>query len=141
MLFHRVCIEPMDPRLASLLTELVEKTGLLRHDLKRKGDLEKYEARVARVDAMIAKREETLLPPKKAPRPEPEFKPAPMPVLDDPNMYGAQFFERKAARLPDPPKPKPRKPKGRRPIGDLGPKHDRFRVVDGDRVSDVDNRK
>jgi len=45
----------MDPRLASLLTELVEKTGLLRHDLKRKGDLEKYEARVARVDAMIAK--------------------------------------------------------------------------------------
>ena len=55
MLFHRVCIEPMDPRLASLLTELVEKTGLLRHDLKRKGDLEKYEARIARVDAMIAK--------------------------------------------------------------------------------------
>jgi len=45
----------MDPRLASLLTELVEKTGLLRHDLKRKGDLEKYEARIARVDAMIAK--------------------------------------------------------------------------------------
>lgn len=45
----------MDPKLTSLLTELVEKTGLLRHDLKRKGDLEKYEARVARVDAMISK--------------------------------------------------------------------------------------
>ena len=45
----------MDPRLASLLTEFVEKPGLLRHDLKRKGDLEKYEARIARVDAMLSK--------------------------------------------------------------------------------------
>ena len=45
----------MDQKLASLLTELVEKTGLLRHDLKRKGDLDKYEARIARVDAMISK--------------------------------------------------------------------------------------
>ena len=45
----------MDPELASLLTQLVEKAGLLRHDLKRKGDLEKYEARVARIDAMLAK--------------------------------------------------------------------------------------
>ena len=45
----------MDPKLASLLTELVEKMGLLRQDLKRRGDLEKYEARVARVDAMLSK--------------------------------------------------------------------------------------
>jgi len=45
----------MDPTLASLLSELVEKAGLLRHDLKRKGDLEKYEARVARIDAMVSK--------------------------------------------------------------------------------------
>ena len=45
----------MDPRLASLLTELVEKMGLLRQDLKRRGDLEKYEARIARVDAMLSK--------------------------------------------------------------------------------------
>jgi hypothetical protein len=50
----------MDPTLASLLTELVEKTGLLRQDLKRKGDLEKYEARVARVDAMLSKLAEHL---------------------------------------------------------------------------------
>src|SRR3954470_11815940 len=47
--------ELMDPELASLLTQLVEKAGLLRHDLKRKGDLEKYEARVGRIDAMLAK--------------------------------------------------------------------------------------
>jgi hypothetical protein len=52
---RRASTEPMDPELASLLTQLVEKAGLLRHDLKRKGDLEKYEARVARIDAMLAK--------------------------------------------------------------------------------------
>ena len=34
----------------SLLTELVEKVGLLRRDLKQKGDAEKYEARLARID-------------------------------------------------------------------------------------------
>ena len=45
----------MDPTLASLLTEFVEKMGLLRQDLKRRGDLEKYEARIARVDAMLSK--------------------------------------------------------------------------------------
>lgn len=40
----------MDPELATLLTELVEKVGLLRRDLQHRGDLEKYEARVARID-------------------------------------------------------------------------------------------
>jgi hypothetical protein len=45
----------MDPKLASLLAEFVEKAGLLRQDLKRKGDLEKYEARLARVDAVFSK--------------------------------------------------------------------------------------
>ena len=42
--------EAMDPELAVLLTELVEKVGLLRRDMKQKGDLEKYEARLARVE-------------------------------------------------------------------------------------------
>src|ERR1700750_3089146 len=50
----------MDPRLASLLTQLVEKPGLLRHDLKRKGDLEKYEARVARIQMVLSKLAEHL---------------------------------------------------------------------------------
>ena len=40
----------MDSELASLLTELIEKVGLLRRDLQHKGDLEKYEARLARID-------------------------------------------------------------------------------------------
>jgi hypothetical protein len=50
----------MDPTLARLLTEFVEKAGLLRQDLKRKGDLEKYEARVARVDALLSKLAEQI---------------------------------------------------------------------------------
>jgi len=40
----------MERELAVLLTELMEKIGLLRRDLKQKGDLEKYEARLARID-------------------------------------------------------------------------------------------
>lgn len=42
--------EPMEQELAILLTELIEKVGLLRRDLKHKGDLDKYEARLARID-------------------------------------------------------------------------------------------
>ena len=44
----------MDPELAKLLTELVEKTGLLRRDLQHQGDLEKYEARLARIDQKLS---------------------------------------------------------------------------------------
>jgi hypothetical protein len=40
----------MEHELAVLLTELIEKVGLLRRDLKQKGDVEKYEARLARID-------------------------------------------------------------------------------------------
>ena len=40
----------MDHELAVLLTELLEKVGLLRRDMKQKGDAEKYEARLARID-------------------------------------------------------------------------------------------
>jgi hypothetical protein len=40
----------MDPELATLLTELVEKVGLLRRDMQQKKDLERYEARFARID-------------------------------------------------------------------------------------------
>jgi hypothetical protein len=40
----------MDHELAVLLTDFIEKIGLLRRDLKQKGDLEKYEARLARID-------------------------------------------------------------------------------------------
>jgi hypothetical protein len=44
----------MDPDLAAALTALVEKTGLLRRDMQHHGDLEKYEARVARIDQKLA---------------------------------------------------------------------------------------
>jgi hypothetical protein len=44
----------MDPETAKLLTELVEKVGLLRSDLKKKQDYEKYEARVARVEQKLS---------------------------------------------------------------------------------------
>lgn len=40
----------MEHDLAVLLTEFIEKVGLLRRDLKQKGDLDKYEARLARID-------------------------------------------------------------------------------------------
>ena len=40
----------MDPDVAALLTELVEKIGLLRRDMQHRGDLEKYDARIARID-------------------------------------------------------------------------------------------
>jgi len=40
----------VDPELAALLTELVEKVGLLRRDMQQKKDLEKYEARFARIE-------------------------------------------------------------------------------------------
>ena len=48
-------MEPDPPNLqvsvdTTLLIELVEKMGLLRRDLQHRGDLEKYEARIARIE-------------------------------------------------------------------------------------------
>jgi predicted nuclease with TOPRIM domain len=40
----------MERELAVMLTELIEKVGLLRRDMKQKGDTEKYEARLARIE-------------------------------------------------------------------------------------------
>lgn len=42
--------QDVERELAVMLTELIEKVGLLRRDMKQKGDAEKYEARLARVD-------------------------------------------------------------------------------------------
>jgi hypothetical protein len=42
--------EPLPPEIATLLTELVEKVGLLRRDMQQKKDLEKYEARFQRIE-------------------------------------------------------------------------------------------
>ena len=39
--------------IARLLVDLVEKTGLLRRDLQHQNDLEKYAARVARIEQKL----------------------------------------------------------------------------------------
>jgi hypothetical protein len=50
----------MDHELAVLITELMEKVGLLRRDMKQKGDAEKYEARLARIDQKFSAFVETI---------------------------------------------------------------------------------
>ena len=40
----------MHPEIATLLTELIEKVGLLRRDMQHKKELEKYEARFQRIE-------------------------------------------------------------------------------------------
>ena len=42
-----------DPALAALVVELVEKTALLRRDVQKAGDREKYAARLARVELKV----------------------------------------------------------------------------------------
>ena len=42
--------DALDPELAVLLTQVIEKMGLLRRDMQQKGDLERYEARIARIE-------------------------------------------------------------------------------------------
>jgi hypothetical protein len=44
---------PLDSELAALLVEFVEKVGLLRRDMQQKHDLERYEARLARIDQKL----------------------------------------------------------------------------------------
>jgi hypothetical protein len=102
-----------------------------------------YLVPTADVDAAIEARFVALLNP--PPVPEPDFGPEPMPVITNPEQFAGNFWEKR--KLPGPqdeppkpppkPKPKSRRPPGRRPLGDLGPEHDRFRIIDGD----VDKRK
>ena len=40
----------MEREIAALLTELIEKVGLLRRDMQHKKELEKYEARFLRIE-------------------------------------------------------------------------------------------
>jgi len=44
----------MDPTFSRLLVELVEKMGLVRRDMLQKKELEKYEARLARVEQKLS---------------------------------------------------------------------------------------
>ena len=49
-----VKIVTMDPEFAKLLTEFVEKVGLLRRDMQHRKELEKYEARFARIETKFS---------------------------------------------------------------------------------------
>jgi hypothetical protein len=93
-----------------------------------------------RTDALqhIEDRHRTLLAPAAplAAAPDPDFGASePMPVVDAPERFAGEFW--RARKLPsaadEPPKPRAAKPRGRRPRGELQPRHDRFRVVDGDK--------
>ena len=44
----------MDPEVLALLIEVVEKVGLLRRDMQQKKDLERYEARINRIEQKIS---------------------------------------------------------------------------------------
>ena len=44
----------MDPAVATLIVELVEKMGLLRRDMLLKKEAEKYEARLARIEQKLS---------------------------------------------------------------------------------------
>lgn len=98
---------------------------------------------IADARAHTHKRRRKLLAPAStaiSPHAEPDFSPVPMPVLDAPESFAKDFWNKRRPPGPDdePPKPKPKKPRGRKPVGDLPPGADRFRVIDGD---DGDKRK
>ncbi len=57
----------MDPEIAALLTEFVEKVGLLRRDMQHRKELEKYEARFARIEQKFSSLAERIS------RDDPEF--------------------------------------------------------------------
>jgi len=44
----------MDREVLALLIEVVEKVGLLRRDMQQKKDLERYEARINRIEQKIS---------------------------------------------------------------------------------------
>ena len=44
----------MDPAVADLVVELVEKMGLLRRDMVHRKEAEKYEARLARIEQKLS---------------------------------------------------------------------------------------
>jgi hypothetical protein len=50
----------IEPELAKLVVDLVEKVGLLRRDLQHRGDLEKYEGRVSRIEQKVSALAERL---------------------------------------------------------------------------------
>ena len=46
--------DKIPPEIAVILTEFVEKVGLLRRDMQQKKELEKYEARMQRIEQKLS---------------------------------------------------------------------------------------
>jgi hypothetical protein len=44
----------MEPEIAALVTEVIEKVGLLRRDMQQKKELERYEARFNRIEQKVS---------------------------------------------------------------------------------------
>ena len=80
-------------------------------------------------------------------KPEPDFmqpEKSPLPIVDAPETFAADFWHKRAKPLGDPPPPPKRKstkPRGRKPAGDLPAGASRFRIIDGDRDGDGDKQK
>jgi hypothetical protein len=109
------------------------KRVLLPRALKTWALASPYLVPAADVDADIAARLNGIAAPEK---PMPDFSvPEPMPVLDHPDQFAADFWaKRRLPRLNDqPPKPKPKKARRRLPGTAEMPGRERFRVVDGDK--------
>ena len=108
---------------------LAFKRVLLPRALKSWALASPYLVPASDVDAAIAARLASAPPPKP---PDDFATPEPMPVLDEPAQFAADFWAKRPLPRPDDEPPKPAKPRGRRPAV-LTPAHDRFRVVDGDK--------
>jgi hypothetical protein len=92
-----------------------------------------YLVPAAQVDAEIAARVERISPPPAAD--DHDFSaPEPTPLVNDPDRFAREFWQRAAAKDGQSSK----QPPGRPPTGDLNGKRDRFRVVDGGK-QDGDN--
>ena len=74
------------------------------------------------------------------PRPKPaaDFRPAPLPIVDVPADFAADYWSRRAAPPPDTPKPK-RRP-GRKPARPPKGEPD-LRIIDGGKVEGGDKPK
>jgi hypothetical protein len=98
-----------------------------------------YLQSAAEVDAQIAAR--VVLPPLPA-KPAADFSRAPLPVLDDLDIFAADFFKRRGTPADPPPKARPKSRPGRKPRAELPPgAAGRFTVVDGEGVDNVPPRK
>ena len=78
---------------------------------------------------MDARRKQLLASPVAAPVSDPDFAPAPLPIVDDPSGFAAEFWAKR--KVPPARKKSPTKRPGRKPVGNLDDRHQRFTVIPG----------